>query len=437
MLASRWKELKPHLVAEMMMAPEMLITLVFAMVPTATTRISSPARLPPPRAATSAAHSPPRRRLATHGSQWLPADAMVPIAADEAAFAEWFAERLAAEPGAARLRETALFDDSVACVLRWRRRYRGNPRLWRSVFKAERVVKEIAEAAPVLEAARQVVAAAAPGERFTVVDLCSGKGILSMVLSELLPPERVERCVLVDKVWDRGASNAVLRTSPANGVCACAHWQAWPPFNWDGPISSRHISDEHIYGQRHLATCNDAATRNRTYFETWPVPLYTSKQNLKNGATLRGLRTRLFGKCDGPVAPPHHHRPHHHAHHHSHHYHSHHHSQVRRPRSPPRRPPVRHARPARGAAVQRARAGVHGATSPSPSTPPPIHTALHTHDHSQVRLLSAWGLHLSPDTPPSFTRPFTGAAARAQAVLPATDGAREAKGDFCRRRAHL
>ena len=60
-----------------------------------------------------------------------------------------------------------------------------------------------------LAAAREVVAAAPPGERFTIVDLCSGKGFLSMVLSELLPSERVERCVLVDKAWP-----------PLNDLCA-------------------------------------------------------------------------------------------------------------------------------------------------------------------------------------------------------------------------
>ena len=87
-------------------------------------------------------------------------------------------------------------------MLRWRRRYRGNPRLWRSLFKGEKVVKEIVESAPVIAAVREVVAAH-EGEKMTIVDLCSGKGFLSMILSELLPAARVERCILIDKVKGR------------------------------------------------------------------------------------------------------------------------------------------------------------------------------------------------------------------------------------------
>ena len=130
----------------------------------------------------------------------VPAPALVamstPTAAgahsDEDAFSEWLLEKLAAAPGAEEY--AALFSDMHASVLRWRRRYRGNARLWKSIMKADRVVKELVEAAPVLAAAREVVAAGAPGERFTIVDLCSGKGFVSMVLSELLPADRVDAC---------------------------------------------------------------------------------------------------------------------------------------------------------------------------------------------------------------------------------------------------
>ena len=192
-----------------------------------------------------------------------------PSSDDEASFSAWLSDRLASEPGAEE--HAALYSDAADAVVRWRRRYRGNPRLWRSVMK-ERVIKEIVEAAPVLTAAREVVASATPNETFTVVDLCSGKGYLSMILSELLPSARVERCILVDK--------------------------AWPPYDHEGPIAAHHISPEHIYGARGEGA--DAA-EDTSYFDTWPIPLYTSKQDLKNRATLRGLRTRLFDRCSGPV----------------------------------------------------------------------------------------------------------------------------------------
>ena len=193
-------------------------------------------------------------------------------AADEEAFSTWLSECLADAPGADKYAD--LFADCHDCVLRWRRRYRGNQRLWRSLMKADRVVKEIVEAAPVLAAARDMVLAAPLDQRFTIVDLCSGKGFLSMILSELLPAQRVERCVLVDK--------------------------AWPPFDWEGPIAEHHISDEHIYGARGDRG-GPPGDDDSSYFSTWPIPLYTSKQDLKNRATTRKLGPRLFERCDGPV----------------------------------------------------------------------------------------------------------------------------------------
>ena len=222
-----------------------------------------------------AVHTAPPVRRATGTPLNLQKLRLPHLADDEREFSTWLSERLSAEPGAAEHAE--LFADAHASVLRWRRRYKGNPRLWRSLMKADRVVKEIVEAAPVLAAAREVVAAAPPGERFTIVDLCSGKGFLSMVLSELLPSERVERCVLVDK--------------------------AWPPFDWVGPIAEHHISDEHIYGARGESTLSPSSSSSAepTYYDTWPIPLVTSKQNLKNKATVRGLSRRLFDKCEGPV----------------------------------------------------------------------------------------------------------------------------------------
>ena len=126
-----------------------------------------------------AATPSPRRQSAVTPSLHAPEAA---CADDEVNFAAWLSERLAQEPGADQYPE--LFAEAVISVCRWRRRYRGNQRLWRSLMKADRVIKEIVEAAPVLAAAREVVAAAPAGEKFTVIDLCSGKGFLSMALSD-------------------------------------------------------------------------------------------------------------------------------------------------------------------------------------------------------------------------------------------------------------
>lgn len=183
----------------------------------------------------------------------------------EAEFRQWLDCKLANAPNADMY--AALYSDAADAIVQWRRRYRGSPRLWRSVFKAERVLKELVETAPVIASVRSVVASMPKDERCTIVDLASGKGYLSMFLSEMLPSERIERCFLVDK--------------------------AWPAHDWEGPIASHHISDEHIYESREGT--------GESYFTTWPIALHTSKQNLKNRATLRSMQRHVFSRSSGPI----------------------------------------------------------------------------------------------------------------------------------------
>jgi hypothetical protein len=140
---------------------------------------------------------------------------------------------------------SSVYDDSIKAVVQWRRRYRGNPVLWKRVFKKDRVIKELVEAAPIIEAVKLVVESSQACERFTIVDLCSGKGYLSMFLSELLPQDKVERLILVDKAWAI-ASKETKEPQP------------------------HHISWDHIYGTNPMT--------EESYFSTWPIPLHTSKQ---------------------------------------------------------------------------------------------------------------------------------------------------------------
>ena len=159
------------------------------------------------------------------------------------------------------------------------------------------MVKEFLEAAPILHAVVQMVDAASlpdnPSDpddgKFTIVDLASGKGYLSMILSELLPPEKVTKIVLIDKAW------------PMCGSIPQPHHM-----NWD-----------HIYGNHTLQEISkgtDGGGRgggipfletggsvSGTYFSTWPIPLHTSKQDLKQKCNLRQLKKRLFDKAPGPV----------------------------------------------------------------------------------------------------------------------------------------
>ena len=163
-------------------------------------------------------------------------------------FTSWLTQEVENCPG--RQTYASVYEDSIKAIVQWRRRYRGNPLLWKRIFKKDRVIKELVESAPIIEAVKQAVEASEnnddkeTAEKFTIIDLCSGKGYLSMFLSEILPQERVERFILVDKAWAIASKDAKLKPHH---------------MNWD-----------HIYGMN--------PTTNESYFTSWEIPLYTSKQ---------------------------------------------------------------------------------------------------------------------------------------------------------------
>lgn len=167
-----------------------------------------------------------------------------------------------------------LFKESAIAVKKWRKRYRGNAPLWNRLFKQDRVIKEIVEAIPVIHTVQDWMSRneslwnnedTAGDKKMTIIDLCSGKGYLSMLLSEILPPERVGKCLLMDKAWP---------------LC---HSKPKP----------HHMSWEHIYG--------DLEDENGPrYFDAWPISLVTSKQNLKQSREIRQLSNR-FSDHKGPI----------------------------------------------------------------------------------------------------------------------------------------
>ena len=163
------------------------------------------------------------------------------------------------------------------CVTNWRRRYDGNPKLWKRIFTLDRVLKEIVEAIPIIDAVSKWIhyqdgQTQQKRTNVTIVDLCSGKGYLSMFLSEYLPSDRVQKFILIDKSWPT-----------CHGICESHH------INWD-----------HIYGYKPEA--NTTATQN-SYFDTWPIPLHTSKQDLKKSSTHRQLQKRLFDDSVAAAGP--------------------------------------------------------------------------------------------------------------------------------------
>lgn len=161
-----------------------------------------------------------------------------------------------------------IFEQAATAITNWRQRYRGNPKLWRRLFKKDRVFKEFVEAAPIIHAVVNLIEES-DLDHYTIIDLASGKGYLSMFLSEMLPPEKVHGLVLMDKAWPRQ----------------------------DQPLQDHHISWEHIYGSSNTTTTIPTAS----YYDSWPIPLVTSKQDLKQKSTHRTLQKRFFSKAKGPI----------------------------------------------------------------------------------------------------------------------------------------
>lgn len=208
-------------------------------------------------------HSPTASRRAASIS--LP-DINYGLSDDE--FQAWLYEQIQDVPGRATYDE--VYRDAIQAIVKWRKRYRGNPMLWKRIFKKDRVIKELIEAAPIIDTVKRRILNSESDEKYTILDLCSGKGYLSMFLSEMLPLDKVERLVLIDKAWAI-ASKETKALKPHH-------------MNWD-----------HIYGQ--VPIPGNATT----YFTTWPIPLYTSKQNLKDSCNPRQMKKHFFDKIDGPI----------------------------------------------------------------------------------------------------------------------------------------
>jgi len=148
--------------------------------------------------------------------------------------------------------------EAVQALGRWRDTL--DKELWIRVMRRNRVLKEINEYAPVIDRARRFVEniELPPGEKVTIVDLCSGFGYLSMFLSEMLPADKIARCVLVDNSWpERGA-------------------QEFKP---------HHINPRHL---------TQAAGK-------WKIPLHVKKVDLKKGRSLENMHEQVFAKAPGPV----------------------------------------------------------------------------------------------------------------------------------------
>lgn len=104
-----------------------------------------------------------------------------------------------------------VFEEGIQVITKWTERFRSRSDIWARFIKTtdqqiSRVVKEFIEAAPVIARVRASVCTLTPSkEKVTIVDLCSGFGFMSMFLSEMLPPEKVCRILLIDNRWSHSA----------------------------------------------------------------------------------------------------------------------------------------------------------------------------------------------------------------------------------------
>ncbi len=187
------------------------------------------------------------------------------------------------------------------CFVRWRKRYaNSNPKLWRRIFHVDRVLKEFFEAVPVLDAVVKMIqddTRLQKEQKYTIIDLCSGKGYLGMFLSEILPPSKVFRIVLMDKAWP-------MRNAPVKPQ----------HINWEhiyGTFGSENESDESGSNGEEKHNCDERTKEypkpasggsSRSYYDTWPIPIDTSKQDLKSSRQLQLIQKHyLSNPSDHPV----------------------------------------------------------------------------------------------------------------------------------------
>jgi hypothetical protein len=172
-------------------------------------------------------------------------------------FEAWFAHELLESSPLSSI-YTDLFHQAPKAIVKWRQRFRGDPKLWKRIFKKDKVIKELLECIPIIDALQHWIV---HHQNVTIIDLASGKGYLSMLLSELLPPDRVTKIVLMDKQW---------------------------PMCHDD-MKPHHINWSHIYGYK------DGGP-----YYTWPIRLVTSKQDLKQSTALKQVTARFLQRA--PVA---------------------------------------------------------------------------------------------------------------------------------------
>ena len=172
---------------------------------------------------------------------------LAPPPTDDDGFVDWLREEVAKCPAWAEHAE--ILERCVQIAGRtWRERFGRDRKLWSRIRRGKRLIKELAESAPVLVRVLRAVEALElpdPSKKLVILDLCSGFGYLAMFLSELLAPfaHKVEKIVCVDIRW---APHSV-------------------------ELAAHHLNPEHLFAPG------------------WPIRLTTSRADLKNTSARKQL----------------------------------------------------------------------------------------------------------------------------------------------------
>ena len=156
---------------------------------------------------------------------------------------------------------------------------RSDPPLWNRLRRA--LPKELNESAFIIREMMKFFDDMGEGNEanipYTIVDMCSGVGFLSMFLSHLLPPTKVSRIWAVDTLF--GLSNKALAGVPTKDA-----EQGENTSSQDNDANRPHLSSDHL-----------------TSSIAHPIPIRPRKANIKKGRELKQIAKHCIDKAPGPT----------------------------------------------------------------------------------------------------------------------------------------
>lgn len=223
-----------------------------------------------------------------------------------------------------------IFENSILILQKWKLRFASHPEIWSRFTKGNgsRLIKELCEAIPIIDKVLNIVNSIDLVEsKINIIDLCSGFGFLSMFLSEMLDPSKMNRIVLVDKQWsrfnihqnterdlvvDKGLTEGKDRCDVGAETREDVNGNDNNDDNDDNDnnddndcIGGDDRSDESIVGNQNVTKTKTVQYISSdhllgTFSSQWPIPLIPSKQNLKSSATIRSIQKSIISKLIYP-----------------------------------------------------------------------------------------------------------------------------------------